>query len=266
MKIAATADIHADLEAQLLPGEMERFVASVFAEAPDVFIIAGDIAGLGKKKRTPFLRSFDGLEAAKLIVPGNHDLWFPEGDSWAHYAAMRDEFAESGWHMLDGAPMTFGNVAIVGSAGWYDYTLADPRLELPHDSDYAAKRWCGRVIWNDGIFVRLGRTDKEFCAGLLRRLEEDIDSVEAQVDTIVAVTHVIGFEEMLTSKPDIPTWVFCNAYMGSTQLGALLLRHPKVSYHLCGHTHEARVVRKGHLTSINVGSTYARKRLEVLTV
>ena len=266
MKIAATADIHADLTAQLPPGEMERFVASVFAEAPDVFIVAGDIAGLGKKKRAPFLRSFDGLKAAKLIVPGNHDLWLPKGDSWAHYAALRGQFAASGWHMLDGAPMTFGHVAIVGSAGWYDYTLADPRLALPQNSDYGAKRWCGRVVWNDGIFVRLGRTDADFCAGLLRRLEQDIASVEAQADTIVAVTHFIGFEEMLTWKPDDPTWTFCNAYMGSTELGALLLRHPKVRYHLCGHTHEAGVVQKGHLTSINVGSTYARKRLEVLTV
>lgn len=266
MKVAATADIHADLESQLPPGEMERFVASVFAEAPDVFIVAGDIAGLGARARTPFLRSFDGLAAAKLVVPGNHDLWLPEGDSWAQYAALRDEFADAGWHMLDGAPRIFGNVAIVGSAGWYDHTLADPGLELPFDSDYGAKRWCGRVIWNDGVFVRLGRTDQAFCAELLRRLEQDIESVEARVDTIVAVTHVIGFEEMLTSKPDDPTWTFCNAYMGSTELGALLLRHPKIRHHLCGHTHEARVVRKGHLTSINIGSTYAWKRLEVLSV
>jgi predicted phosphohydrolase len=252
---------------------MERFISSVFAEAPDVFVIAGDIAGLGKKRRAQFLKSFEGLKATRLIVPGNHDFWTAESDASGKdapsrrlYDKMREEFAECGWHMLDGAPMAFGNVAVVGSAGWYDYTFADPRLELPRNSDYAAKRWRGHVIWNDGNFVRLGMTDKEFCAQLMRRLEEDIMSIEAQAETIVAVTHFIGFEEMVTRRPDDPMWGFCNAYMGSVELGAVLLKHPKVRYHLCGHTHEARTVQKGTLTSINVGSTYARKRLEVLNI
>ena len=40
----------------------------------------------------------------------------------------------------------------------------------------------------------------------------------------------------------------------------MLLNHPKVRYHICGHTHEQKVVRKGSLISINPGSTYDEKR------
>jgi Icc-related predicted phosphoesterase len=48
--------------------------------------------------------------------------------------------------------------------------------------------------------------------------------------------------------------------MGSKRLGEMLHNHPKVRYHICGHTHDQKVVRKGSLISINPGSTYYEKR------
>jgi predicted phosphodiesterase len=65
---------------------------------------------------------------------------------------------------------------------------------------------------------------------------------------------------MLTIREGFPGWNFCNAFMGNKGLGEMLLNHPKVRYHICGHTHDQKVLRKGSLTSINPGSTYDEKR------
>jgi predicted phosphodiesterase len=46
----------------------------------------------------------------------------------------------------------------------------------------------------------------------------------------------------------------------------MLLNHPKVRYHICGHTHDQKVVRKGSLISINPGSAYDEKKFASLVI
>ena len=130
---------------------------------------------------------------------------------------------------------------------------------LPRSS-YEKKIFGGHIIWNDVHFVRLGKSDMDYTSELNKKLERDIQKLEADVEQIVAVTHHIGFIEMLTMREGFPGLNFCNAYMGSKRLGEMLLNHPKVKYHICGHTHDQKVVRKGSLTSINPGSTYDEKK------
>jgi Icc-related predicted phosphoesterase len=71
---------------------------------------------------------------------------------------------------------------------------------------------------------------------------------------------------MLTTREEFPGWNFCNAFMGSTLLGEMLLRHPKVRYHISGHIHDQKMVKKEHLVSINPGSTYDEKKYIALVI
>jgi putative phosphoesterase len=267
MRVVVTADVHADEAGEMRPGLLEELRDEVFASAPDVFIIAGDLVGLLKTWAPYALELLSPPKCLKLIVPGNHDLWLQQGDSYAYYKHILPEvYAACDYHMLDTGPRVVGNVAFVGNIGWYDYSLRDPALPPTPRKSYEKKTWHGQRMWMDGEYVHLGMSDAEFNQELLAELRKQLDSVPPDVETIIAVTHHLAFQEMVHRKPDDRVWNFCNAFLGSRALGELLLQYPRVRYHFCGHTHSSKQVVKGKLTSINVGSTYDRKRLEILRV
>ncbi|MBI5369193.1 MAG: metallophosphoesterase [Planctomycetes bacterium] len=266
LKIAVTADPHFDLRARCEPGEFLALRAAVFAARPDVFIVAGDLVGLGKIHLPAFFDLFADLPALKLAVPGNHDLWLPAGDSYRYYREDLPEISRRhGFRLLDAEPAILDGVGFVGSVGWYDYTLADETLELPAGASYEAKR-CGGGRWNDAAFVRLGKSDREFTDELLARLEEQLTQVEARVERVIAVTHHLAFPEMRAWRRDTPEYRFFAAYLGSRRFGEMLERHPRVRYHFSGHVHAPSRLTRGGLTAINVGSTYRAKRLEIVEV
>lgn len=151
-----------------------------------------------------------------------------------------------------------------GNCGWYDYSFAE-EPEFP-GADFKTKTIMGRVVWNDAHFVDLKKTDPEYTDELIDRLERDIEYLENRVDTIVSVTHHLGFKEMLREKPGDKLWAFANAFMGSTKLGKMLIKHPKVKTHICGHNHRPCRNQIEHLESVNPGSTYGEKNYVVLEV
>ncbi len=265
MRIVATADVHIDLTDQIPAGEMDRLVDGIHEARPDVLIVAGDLVGLGKQAIGPTLDRLRVDGAHNLIVPGNHDLWLPEGDSRAYYEQeLPGIYSRAGFHMLDAGPSMVGRVAFVGNVAWYDYSFADPDLPPTRQRSYERKRWEGVATWNDGIFVRLGMSDPEFCSLLNQRLRDQLAGLPAEVQTVVAVTHHVGYDEMVLRKAEPPGWNFCAAFLGSRALGELLAADPRVRYHLCGHTHTASTVTRGGLCAVNIGSTYRRKRIEVI--
>jgi hypothetical protein len=168
--------------------------------------------------------------------------------------------------MLDRAPVVMGDTAFVGNVGWYDYSFADPSMADLPEQYYREKRWPKRVSWNDGTYVRLGRSDPEFNAELLRQTTDDLKGLPAAVKTVVLVTHHIGFAELVPRTPDDKARTFCNAFLGSRALGELALADPRIRYHISGHTHVKQWVRKGHIEAITVGSTYDEKRFVTLEV
>jgi 3',5'-cyclic AMP phosphodiesterase CpdA len=268
MRIVVTADLHVDLATSdaewTMFGDVARSVASA---APDVFIHAGDLVGLGKVHIARGLDLFKELPATKLIVPGNHDLWLSEGDSYAFYREkMGDMFAEHGFHMLDRAPVVMGDTAFVGNVAWYDYSFADPALKDVPEQCYREKRWPKHVLWNDGRYVRLGKSDAEFNAELMRQIDEDLKGLPATVKTVVLVTHHIGFAELVPRTREDDARAFCNAFLGSRALGQLVMGDSRIRYHVSGHTHVKQRVKKGHVEAITVGSTYEEKRFVTLEV
>jgi 3',5'-cyclic AMP phosphodiesterase CpdA len=266
MKILATADLHVDLvENETEWGMFRKIAERAAAVGPDVLIHAGDLAGFRKEEIRKGLELFAELKCTKLAVPGNHELWLREGDSYDFYRnRLPGLFAEAGFHMLDTEPVVLGTTAFVGNVGWYDLSFRDASLSGPDEACYQSKRWPGRVIWNDGPYVRLGRSDAAFCEELRQRIESQIRSLPPVVATIVAVTHHVAFAEMANRPGDDEVGRFCAAFSGSAALGRLLIQDPRIRYHICGHTHAKQRVTKGHVESINVGSTYEAKRFAMI--
>lgn len=265
MKIVATCDIHYDLIRSRSEHEaFLKFVKNMENERADVLILAGDTIGLGTDKLESCLNYLQSAAPVRLMVFGNHEYWCTEGDTFGHLAIMKSRIEEYGFKTLDENPEIISGIGFAGNCAWYDYSLATG--ELPPRSSYEKKIFAGHIIWNDVNFVRLGKTDRDYTNELLEKLETDIEKLESEVEKIVAVTHHIAFADMLSYWKDFPGFNFCNAFMGNCGLGDMLLRHPKVRYHICGHIHDRKIVNKGHLISVNPGSTYEEKKYISLVV
>ena len=262
MKLIITADLH--FGSREAGNASVREIASEIAQSDaDALVLAGDNAAVDPELFQECFSCFDGFNGRKFTLCGNHDLWTRDGDSLQIYREGFPEMAQAGdFEYLEGQPATFGNVGLVGTAGWYDYSFRDESIDID-DRYYEQKSHPKLAKWNDGAFVKLGMSDPEFNELVLNRLEQSIESIYDQVEVVVAVTHLIAFDCMLIQKPE-RAWRFCNAFRGSRSLGNLLLKYPKIRYHFCGHTHVPGRHRVGQLETINIGSTYLEKRYEVL--
>ena len=219
MRILITADLHfnhvrSHREAIDL---IERMNA---AGQADVLLVVGDTAVADGKDLEECLSLFK-FEGPKLLVPGNHELWTNRADS---YAILNEELPrrcrEAGWHWLTDEPFRFGDAAIVGSLGWYDYSFAQAELGIPRRfyerkvSPGVAQRHAEFADllartddippdmielfarWNDGVYVKLGRSDEAFLDEVLVKLEEHLHRV-SDADRVVAAVHCLPFAQLL---------------------------------------------------------------------
>ncbi|MFP4058196.1 MAG: metallophosphoesterase [Candidatus Brocadiia bacterium] len=288
MRLIATADLHYDLEPYR--PRVEALAARMVAEEADVLAIAGDIFAGDLQWLEACLRLFADFPGEKVLVAGNHDLWTLEGDSFELYDRTIPRVAgQCGFHDLDAGPRLVGDVALVGTIGWYDYSFRDTALGIPMrfyehkvapgyarrfseyahlldpDEDLPPSALAARSTWNDGRMIRWDLDDHRFTQLTVDRLEGHMAQVEGRARAVVAITHHLPFAPMLRRKSD-PSWGFGNAFMGSEALGQALLRHPKVTHLVCGHSHTRDRQRVGHIEAINVGCTYRMKRYEVVSV
>ena len=113
MRIAFTSDLHVDITAQnqmLLPYLAEEFRRL----EPDVIVLAGDIANdlAGWEEA---LKHFAVINIPKLIIPGNHDVWFEskkalkkgKDSAWKYQFALPECAARFGFHYLPGQPLVW---------------------------------------------------------------------------------------------------------------------------------------------------------------
>ncbi len=288
MRILITADLHYDIPRSR--AATERLARDVLDHPADALALVGDTAGADLATLGECLALFAGFPGLKLLVPGNHCLWTTPGgrDSLARYHHdIPAVCAEHGFEVLDHAPKVLGNVGLVGSIGWYDYSLRDESLEVPLDF-YRAKVSPGAAIyygmddlvaahrhvlterhrklgvrWRDGEKISLPFDDVEFTRRLSDRLAGQLAELSPQCEQIVALLHHLPFADLLPKgRPD--RFAFAGAYLGSDRLGETLLDCPKVTHVYCGHSHWPARARVGHIHAVNVGSTYKDKKLEVL--
>src|SRR5207237_9103599 len=96
-----------------------------------VLLVTGATAGADGEDLDRCLGLFR-FAGPKLFVAGNHELWSHGEDSYAIYTThLPRRVRELGWRWLEGEPFTADNVGIVGSLGWYDYSVAQANLQLP---------------------------------------------------------------------------------------------------------------------------------------
>lgn len=160
MKIAYTSDIHADITLNnkiLIPHLVNR----IKEIRPDVFVIAGDVSN-SLDSLDVTLKQFNELQCLKFMIPGNHDVWIESNnsvrkgkDSFYKYKQAIPKVCKSNSFLY---PITEPYIindktAIVGNLGWYDYSLADSRLDDKYKySDYTR----GTFIegeWNDSKYA-----------------------------------------------------------------------------------------------------------------
>ncbi|MFO0973100.1 MAG: metallophosphoesterase [Phycisphaerae bacterium] len=293
MRILLTSDLHYDIPRSQAP--TEQLARDLCRAGGDLLVLVGDMAATDLAILERLFNLFESFPGPRLFTPGNHELWVrPGGDSLQRYTTELAQLCrQTGVHYLDDAPYRAGELAIVGSVGWYDYSFRPAALGIPLRF-YQHKVAPGRaladdryhhlvhgyddlapaardliVLWMDGVRVRLGQSDVDFTRLTLERLRAQLDAVTAGNGSaarhVVAAIHHLPFAGLV--PPAIaPTLNFAGAFLGSELFGELLLEYPQVRQVYCGHAHRAARVRRGHLTATCIGSTYTEKAYETLDV
>jgi len=282
MKIAVTADIHYGTRTG--KEEIESFLSTLKKDGIEYLVIAGDLASRGADHRN-FIEAIGILQQFSgkiLFCPGNHDLWTIEGNS---FELLTDKIpgllCGSNIHLLDGNPFIIGDLGIVGSVGWYDYSFRVVPVELEKVfsqyifrfdrgdtmlrwnqltlSEYRGKecrvsldgRQWKKSTWQDKRFIKWHFSDDRFLDFCIKRLKADIESILPRVSNIMVITHHLPFPEFVPNIPD-PTWGFHRAYLGSKKIGETLLQYPQIRYVFFGHSHRNREIKLNGITARNV--------------
>ncbi len=286
MRLILTADLHYDHANSR--ESADSIITEINQAGCDVLVVIGDAAASAGDAMERCLSRFTH-PGPKLFVPGNHELWTTEPDSYALLLVQLPARVRSlGWHWLQDEPFIADDVGIVGTIGWYDYSFAQPALGIPRrfyerkvspgaaayfkeyrdlldpSDDVPAEAMEIVARWNDGRFVKLHRSDEHFLDELLGMLRGQLQRVSAsKTQTIVAATHHLPFRELLPPSHSAQ-WDFTKAYLGSEKLGQLLLEFPKVKHLFCGHSHFAAQAQIGRISAVNIGSGYRQKAFQTL--
>lgn len=278
MRLIATADIHFNHPRSRRLAE--QLIGTINTREADVLLLVGDTAAADGDDLEQCLSMFR-FDGPKLFVPGNHELWTHGPDSHVLFTTdLPRRVANAGWQWLQNQPFIHDDAAIVGSLGWYDFSMAPAHLGIPQRfyenkvSPGAAARLgefaplleaddipaSARDIvakWNDGKFVHLHQTDQQFCQALIEQLKGQLATIEPD-RRIIAAIHHLPFAQMLPPRASAQ-WEFAKAYLGSTAFGQLLLQYENCTHMLCGHSHLPGQTMIGLITGINIGSGYRQK-------
>jgi len=251
MRLAVTSDLHYDFEGHLTrPAAVEELVLSLVDSRPDAVVLAGDIAN-GYAAFEACLAEFKGLGVPVGVVAGNHDLWRDEKLGLSTEAlwggALEEACERQGLVWLESRSIRVGEVAVVGSMCWYDYSALDPSIAMTREELARVKS----ALNADARKMDWRRKDADFAAelerALLRRL--DAQASDPAVTAVAVVTHVPLLEQQITRRPEDPRWSTTNAYYGNLTTGLAVLQRPKVKAIVSGHSHvgQQAVVERGAL-------------------
>jgi predicted phosphohydrolase len=287
MRVLLTADLHYNHpRSKPLARDL---IHQMNSAGGDVLVVVGDTAVADGDSLEQCLSLFN-FNGPKLFIAGNHELWTRSGESYAIYTTQLPTRVRAlGWQWLENDPFIAGDVAIVGSVGWYDYAFAQANLGIPlrfyrrKISPGAAARLSEEYAelltdvgdvpahameivarWNDGRHVTLGRSDEQFLDELLARLDQQVASL-SHMKTIVAAIHHLPFRELLPPS-HMAQWDFAKAYLGSDAIGKCLSKYENVRHAYCGHSHFPCEATVGHVHAVNIGSGYRVKTFKQLDV
>jgi predicted phosphohydrolase len=236
IKLAFASDLHLPITSRTAIACMARAVAEF---APDVFVLAGDIAE-SLHDLTSCLHIIRETVATKILVlPGNHDLWargIPSRAKWE--SLLANTVMDAGCEWFEGRSWSQHGIAIAGTIAWYDYSAKAPELKATLD-DFAREK---KYYIPDAYEIDWWWSDLEFARMVARPFLETLDRLEADpaIRQIVVATHVPLVECQMARDPSNNDWGFTNAYFGNFTLGNQVLARSKVSHIISGHTHVER--------------------------
>lgn len=244
---------------------VRALAAHVCAHPRDALLLGGDLAHDGATLDA-CLALFERFEGARMAVPGNHDVWLTDErarDSMTlHDQVLPEAFSRRGFHPLHLSGARVGDVAFVGSMGWYDYSFReDIGVELEH---YRRKIYPGTppVIWNDVRFCRFDDDDPALTEKLASRLSRQLADAAGARAVVALVHHLVTRELLIGPRFLVPKhWRFANTFLGAERFGELLLDDERVSQVLSGHIHNAKTVTKRGRSLSTVGGDYRKKEL-----
>ncbi len=288
MRILFTSDLHTDLGPRnqaLLP----LLAARATELRPDVLVLAGDVADTSAAVASA-LEAFRSVPALRLYLPGNHDLYVEGPGALARGETSREKWkrvlpviaASAGFTFLGHAPVWYGDVAFVGTPGWYDYTLRDPELDaLVHPEQYRRGIWRtqrafdrGHVLWPEaggqpavpghgspagGALTCAGTQPAAAGVGwagdewLCEHFSGDLDAQLALLQrarAVVAVVHVLPCLAMVQRGVFAPS-AFHDAYLGSERYGERLQKEPRLRAIVTGHLHAPRRIEWHGVTVVS---------------
>lgn len=233
-RILITADIHLGITS--LP-RVKTLIREIRDEKPDAIAIAGDI-GEGVENILVVFEEFKSLGIPVAACAGNHDVWNhdkkrPSELLWKQILPAVAKSSGVVW--LDHDNLLVGDIAIVGTIAWYDYSAQDPGFAHPPYENWKRKGEFDADAWQ----VDWPWKDIEFCKmiepGFRSRLKQAQD--DPSVREIIVVSHSPLFEGQVKRKPKDFKWGFSNAYYGNLTFGEIVLHHGKVTHVISGHSH-----------------------------
>src|SRR6185503_10831288 len=129
MRLLVTADLHYNHpKSKVLADEL---IDRMNGTGGDALLLIGDTAAADGDALERCLERFT-FGGPKMLVAGNHELWTHADDSYHIFTIDLPRRArEMGWHWLQGEPLIFDDIGLVGSVGWYDYSFAQQNLGIP---------------------------------------------------------------------------------------------------------------------------------------
>ena len=239
-KVVITSDLHLGITKR---EEIEPLVSAIGAEQPDLTVIAGDI-GEGEANIRACLALFQGLPGEIVAIGGNHDVWalsapwklggVSSQEMWER--ALPSAVRDAGMRWLEAEAWRSDTLAVVGSIAWYDYSGAAEDIP-PQTEEYWVE--LKRTLHPDAKFINWPWSDVAFATERADALIERMAELEADADveTVLLVTHVPVFREQLVIKQEIPRWGYGNAFFGNLTLGERLRGMSKLRAVVSGHTH-----------------------------
>ncbi|KKO55561.1 metallophosphoesterase [Paenibacillus sp. DMB20] len=229
MRIGIISDLHVDLNE--LPGEPlveEALLDQAVRQKLDGLIIAGDISNDVNRslKVLEMLKKESGIHI--LFVPGNHDYWSKENgitDTWRIYR----QFQTFKGCLSERPYRLSGDWTVVGSSGWYDYTLGEPEYTY---EQFEEMRAMDRT-WQDRVYVHWGMSNRDIHRYFHNRVERELEANRGS--SIIMVTHMLSHPYFKVPMPH-PQWSYFNAFLGSTDYAALYRKYG-VRYGIMGHVH-----------------------------
>ncbi|MBX2811892.1 MAG: metallophosphoesterase [Myxococcales bacterium] len=267
MRIASVSDLHIDFAENR--HALVQLAAAIHEGQAELVIVAGDVSHVDEHISLT-LRALKVAAPQVAYLPGNHDLWLSEGEnnSWDRYRKTLPALvAAEGAYYLPTAPLILGSAAVVGTTGWYDYSLLRPEYtEVVVAEALRAKQWQG-LRWSDDVHINFrdeygGQMSDECVSRCMEReLSEQLADVcsGTHVSHVIAVTHFLPFRESLGPSRGMP-WDYFDAFMGSTSLGDVIVNCSKVRHVIYGHSHRPRACEVNGVVVRGTPLGYPRER------